>query len=215
MGPCKRREPGFSFEESSGKGMSLPGVENVKREKTMQLPIQIVFRDLPRSDAIEAAIHEKATRLDRYYDHIMSCRITVATIQKHKHQGKLFNVRVDLTVPGSEIVVNRDDAEDIYVAIRDAFDHARCRLEDFARRQRGEVKAHEPESRGHIVRLLWDDGYGFIEKEDGTELYFHRYNVVHPDFETLGVGDEVLFLEEAAGEGLQANRVSAHRHSSP
>jgi len=176
----------------------------------MQLQTQIVFRDMPPSDAIEAALRAKAAKLDRFYDRIMSCRVTVGTIRKHKRQGKLYNIRVDVTVPGSEIVVNRDNAEDIYVAIRDAFDHADRRLEEYARRQRGDVKTHEPESRGRIVRLFGEDGYGFIEKADGTEFYFHRYNVVHPEFDALEVGDEVAFMEEAGGEGLQANRVSAH-----
>ncbi|NMG14168.1 HPF/RaiA family ribosome-associated protein [Aromatoleum bremense] len=180
----------------------------------MQIPTHIVFRDMPHSDAIEAAIRDKVAKLDQFYERIMSCRVTVGMICKHKRHGRLHNVRVDLTVPGSEIVVNRDNAEDVYVAIRDAFDHARRRLEDYARRQRGDVKAHEPESRGRIVRLFGDEGYGFIEDMGGTELYFHRYNVVHPDFEALEVGDDVVFLEETAGDGLQANRVRVHSHSS-
>jgi len=178
----------------------------------MQLPLQINFRDLPHSDAIESAIRDKADKLDQFYDRIMSCRVTVGLIQKHKHQGKLFNVRIDLTVPGSEIVVNRDRAEDVYVAIRDAFDHAKRKLEDHARRVRGDTKVHDVESRGHIVRLFTDEGYGFIEKDvDATEFYFHRFSVVHPEFENLSVGDEVVFLEEAGSDGLQANRVRTHR----
>jgi ribosomal subunit interface protein len=178
----------------------------------MQLPLQIIFRDLPRSDAIETAIREKAEKLDQFYDRITSCRVTAGLIQKHKHQGKLFNIRVDLTVPGAEIVVNRDRAEDVYVAIRDAFDHARRKLEDHVRKVRGDTKVHEPESRGRVVRLFAGDGYGFIEKDaDATEFYFHRFNVVHPEFDNLSVGDEVVFLEEAGGDGLQANRVRLHR----
>ena len=178
----------------------------------MQLPLQIAFRDVARSAAVETAIREKADKLGQFFDRIMSCRVTVGIIQKHKHQGKLFNIRVDLTVPGAEIVVNRDKAEDIYVAIRDAFDAARRKLEDFAQRNRGEVKTHELESRGTVVRLFAAEGYGFIEKPDGAELYFHVYNCAHPDFDRLTVGDEVTFLEEMAGDGLQANRVSLNAH---
>jgi ribosomal subunit interface protein len=176
----------------------------------MPLPLQIVFREVPRSEAIESAIRDKAGKLDEFFDRIMGCRVTVGIIQKHRHQGKLYNIRVDLSVPGSEIVINRDKAEDIYVAIRDAFDHARRRLEDYARRHRGDVKAHELESHGRIVRLFGDEGYGFIETAQGTQFYFHRFNVAHPDFDDLEVGDEVVFLEEAGAEGPQANRVSAH-----
>ena len=108
----------------------------------MQLPTQIVFRDLPRSDAIEAAIQEKVDKLDGYYDRIMGCRVVVEMDQRHKHQGKLHRVRIDLTVPGAELVANHSQDEDVYVAIRDAFDAIVRQLEDFARRQRGEIKNH-------------------------------------------------------------------------
>lgn len=178
----------------------------------MQLPLQIAFRELDRSDAIESAIRDRAEKLDLFFDRIMGCRVTVGLVQKHKHQGKLFNIRIDLTVPGSEIIVNRDRAEDVYVAIRDAFDHARRMLEDYVRRQRGDVKLHEAESHGRVSRLFPEEGYGFIEKADGTEFYFHRYNVAHSEFEQISVGDEVTFLEEAGGEGLQANRVLVRQH---
>lgn len=178
----------------------------------MKIPLQIVFRDIARSDAVEAAIQEKADKLDHLFDKIMSCRVTVGFIQKHKHQGRLFNIRIDLTVPGSEIVVNRDKAEDVYVAIRDAFDAAKRKLEDYARRIRGDVKAHETESLGKVARLFGDEGYGFIEKADGGDVYFHAYNCMHLDFDKLKIGDEVAFLEEIAGEGLQANRIRIHKH---
>lgn len=181
----------------------------------MQLPVQITFRDFPRSEAVETAILEKAERLERFSDRIMSCRVTVGMIQKHKHQGKLFNIRVDLSLPGSEIVVNRDKAEDVYVAIRDAFDALKRKIEEHVRMARGDVKLHEPEAHGRVARLFPEEGYGFIEKQDGTELYFHLYNCVHPDFEQLKIGDEVGFLEEAGGEGLQANRVSKGKHKYP
>lgn len=181
----------------------------------MKIPVQITFRDIARSEAVETAIREKAERLDRFSEHIMSCRVTVGMIQKHKHQGKLFNIRVDLTVPGAEIVVNRDKAEDIYVAIRDAFDAVKRKLEDQARRIRGDVKVHEVETHGRVARVFADEGFGFIAKPDGTELYFHLYNCVHPDFDQLKVGDEVVFLEEMGGEGLQANRVSRGKHRAP
>lgn len=178
----------------------------------MKLPIQVVFRDISHSDAIESAIREKADKLDRFFEHIMSCRVTVGTIQRHKHQGKLFNVRVDLTVPGSEIVVNRDRQEDVYVAVQDAFGAAKRKLEDYVRRMRGDVKTHEPETHGCVVRLFAEAGYGFIEKADGGDVYFHVDNCVHPSFEKLKIGDEVAFLEEAGAEGPQANRVKLRKH---
>jgi ribosomal subunit interface protein len=174
----------------------------------MKLPLQITLRDFPQSEALEAAIREKAEKLEQFYAGIMSCRVTVEMAGKHKHKGKEFVVRLDLTVPGKEIVINRDHHVDVYVALRDAFDVAKRQLEDFVRRQRGEVKAHEEGGRGRIARLLPEDGYGFIDALDGRELYFSAANVVNPSFERLVAGMSVTFLEEAAGEGLQAKRVS-------
>jgi len=104
----------------------------------MKLPLQITIRDVDASEAVETRIREKAAELERFYSHIMSCRVVVEVPGKHKHQGKAFNVRIDIGVPGSEIVVNRDQHEDVYVALRDAFDAAKRQLEDYARTQRGD-----------------------------------------------------------------------------
>ncbi|MCG6933328.1 MAG: HPF/RaiA family ribosome-associated protein, partial [Gallionella sp.] len=82
----------------------------------MQLPLQITIRDIEHSDALEAHIRDKADKLDEFFSHIMSCRVVVEMPHKHHQQGKNFTVRIDIGVPGSEIVVNRDHAEDVYVA---------------------------------------------------------------------------------------------------
>ena len=114
----------------------------------MRQPLQINFRDIPQSDAIEAKVREKADKLDKFYDKIMTCSVMIEAPHGHHHKGYLYHVRIDLTVPNGEIVVNRDPKdnhahEDVYVAIRDAFDAARRRLQDYARIQRGDVKKHE------------------------------------------------------------------------
>jgi ribosomal subunit interface protein len=114
----------------------------------MRQPLQINFRDIPQSDAVEARVREKAEKLDRFYDKIMTCSVMVEAPHGHHHKGNLYHVRIDLTVPNGEIVINRDPKdnhahEDVYVAIRDAFDAARRKLQDYARKQRGDVKKHE------------------------------------------------------------------------
>jgi ribosomal subunit interface protein len=108
----------------------------------MQIPLQVTLQDFPHSDAIEGRIQRKAAKLSRFYDRIMGCRVVVESPQRHRHKGKLYSVHIDLTVPGGELVANRAQHEDIYVAIRDAFDAITRQLEDYARRQRGEVKNH-------------------------------------------------------------------------
>ncbi len=108
----------------------------------MQIPLQITFRNLSGSEALEARIREKAARLESLHPRITSCRVTVEELDRHRHQGKEFRIRVDVSVPEHEIVVDRDHDEDIYVALRDAFDAAGRQLQDALRVQRGDVKSH-------------------------------------------------------------------------
>ena len=176
----------------------------------MRVALQVTFRDMPRSDAVEAEIRRRAEKLEEFCDRIMSCRVTVETPGAHKHQGKLFAVHIDVKVPGEEIAsTRRHEHEDVYVAIRDAFDAVRRRLEDYVRRSRGDIKRHELLLRGRVVRLF-DDGHGFIEDGDGNEYYFDQAGVVRPG-ERMEVGAAVEFLGEAAAQGLQAKRVTALR----
>ncbi len=176
----------------------------------MKVVLQVTFRDMPRSDAVEAEIRRRAEKLEEFCDRIMSCRVTVETPAAHKHQGKLFSVHVDVKVPGEEIAsTRRHEHEDVYVAIRDAFDAVRRRLEDYVRRSRGDTKRHEPLLHGRIVRLF-DDGHGFIEDGEGNEYYFDDASVAGPG-DRLVVGTAVEFLGEAAAQGLQAKRVTAVR----
>ncbi len=109
-----------------------------------EYPVRISFHGIAPSDAIEARIGEKAAKLDRFHDRIVSCRVVVGASHRRRHKGKIYSVRIDMTVPGGELVVNREPSsdhshEDIYVAIRDAFDAVVRQLEDHARRQRGQV----------------------------------------------------------------------------
>lgn len=110
----------------------------------MQIPMQITIRDIEHSEALETHIRQKAQKLEEFFNHIMSCRVVVEMPHKHHNQGKQFNVRIDIGVPGSEIVVNRDHNEDVYIALRDAFNAAKRQLEDYVRKIQGKVKAHEP-----------------------------------------------------------------------
>jgi cold shock CspA family protein len=186
----------------------------------MQLPLQVSFRHMERSESLEAAIREKAAKLDAFADHIMSCRVVVEPAGKHHEHGNLYEVRIDLTVPGEEIAVTREPSQhteyrDIHVALRDAFDSARRQLEDYVRRRRGAVKAHEPAPHARVSKLFPDEGYGFIQTPDNREIYFHRESVLHEGFSHLKIGTEVTFAEEEGEKGPQASTVrlvGRHRH---
>ncbi len=108
----------------------------------MQIELQITVRDMEHSDALDEHIRGKVGKLERIYPKLMGCRVVAELHDRHKSQGRHFAVRVGVTAPGREIVVNHQHAEDVYVALREAFDAVKRQLEEFARMQRGDAKRH-------------------------------------------------------------------------
>jgi ribosomal subunit interface protein len=178
----------------------------------MKMPLQIVFHGMDASEAVEAAAREKASKLDHFSADIMACRVTIELEHKHRQQGRPFAVRIDLTLPGHELRVDRVEHEDIHVALRDAFDGMKRQLEDVVRRTRGQQKHHAEPLHGTVARLDANERFGFIRTHDGDEYWFGPDNLEGARFETLQVGAEVRFLPEVAAEGRQAKRVSLGKH---
>lgn len=109
----------------------------------MNKPLQVMFHGIERSVAVEDHVREKVAKLEHLHPQITACRVTIALPHNRQQQGKRFDVRVDISVPGKELVVNRERGdEDMYITLRDAFDAARRQLDDHVRAQRGEVKHH-------------------------------------------------------------------------
>ena|SRR5215813_8199260 len=124
----------------------------------MQIQTQITWRGTAPSPALGAKIHEEAARLEEFYGRITSCRVMIEIPRHH-----LFHIRIGLTVPGDEIVVNHEPAlhsslqrtdgaveqelsaphEDIYAAVKDAFKTARRQVQEYAQRRNGAVKPHK------------------------------------------------------------------------
>ena len=208
----------------------------------MQLTPTITFRGITRSEALEADIRERLEQLETYYDSIMNCRVLVEFLQRHHRSGNHYHVRIDLTVPGDEIVVTHEasqcaaaqdvDAEKVtrteeadperkhaHVAVREAFYIARRQLQDYARRQRGSVKMSATQALGHVSELLPVDEYGYITAEDGHEVYFQKSSVLKNAFDRLVVGSVVSFVEESGEKGPQASTVKLvradRRHQTP
>ncbi len=209
----------------------------------MQLTPTITFRGIDHSTALEAEIRTRINKLEMCYRSIMGCRVLVEFVQRHHVTGNRYHVRIDLTVPGEEIVVAHEaslhaTAQDVdlpkatkqdeldperkhaRVAVREAFDIARRRLQDYARRQRGTVKAPARQPRGRVTQLFPIDEYGYIEAEDGHEVYFQKSSVLKGAFDRLTVGSAVSFVEESGEKGPQASTVKLlhprrRRQSSP
>ena len=175
----------------------------------MQVPLEISTRWINLSAPLEAELRKRADRLERHTDRITACRIAVERPTGNHHQeGGPFRVRVDITVPGSELVADKQ-AEELYAAVREAFDAAERQVETWAQRRRGEVKTPVLPPEGQVVRVFPEEGFGFIAVPDGQEVYFHRNAVLDPPgFDKLEVGARVRFAEEQGFEGPQASTVS-------
>lgn len=104
----------------------------------MKLPLEITFRNVVRTEEIEERIRAKAAKLDKFYDRITGCRVVVELPHSHHQKGNAYQVRIDLTVPGAELVVNHDkpnpEHEDLGIALRDAFNAMQRQLQSFAQR---------------------------------------------------------------------------------
>jgi cold shock CspA family protein len=191
------------------------------------LPVQITFRNVASTKEIEEGITARAQKLEKFYSPITSCRVVVDAPARHRQKGYLFHIRIDLTVPEGEIVLNRaptlyprerdigderprkeletrSERKHLEVAISEAFHAARRRLQDHARRRRLDVKAHEPTSQSRVTKVFPLEDYGYIETPDGREIYFHANSVINNRFKSLKLGSKVSFTEEA---GEQAGTV--------
>ncbi|MFM8415132.1 MAG: HPF/RaiA family ribosome-associated protein [Planctomycetota bacterium] len=177
---------------------------------------QVSFDDLPVDEQVRDAALDHVAALERLWDRITGCHVVIAQPHRHHRQGRLYSVRVDMVVPGGEIVVNREHPldhahEDVYVALRDAFEAAERRLEDHVRHLRGVEKTHAERPRGRISQIFPLEGYGFIKTPDGRDVYFHRNALSDADYRVADIGTPVSFSEEEGDDGPQAVHVQVVR----
>jgi ribosome-associated translation inhibitor RaiA/cold shock CspA family protein len=174
------------------------GTHHQSAEFVMQEPLQISFHNMESSDALERRVREHWAKLERHYDGIISARIVIEAPHKQPHKSTL-GISISIGVPGRDIVVKREQRlheADNHAAwvINEAFHAAERQLEDYAQKQRRDVKVHEGEREyARIVRLYPDQNYGFIETREQLNIYFHRDVVRDLDFDDLQVGKEVLY----------------------
>lgn len=177
----------------------------------MQIEPQVSFRNVERTEAVERKILEGIEKLEKVHDRITSVRIALEDMNREDSPGHLYRVRIDITVPGGEVVVNKkpgaDPPMDLVLVVGDAFDIAWRKLKKFVQRQRGQVKNHVPRPSGRVARIFEDDGYGFIETSDGTEVYFHENSVMNGSLDDLEQGTLVEFDQEQGDKGPQAAAV--------
>jgi cold shock CspA family protein/ribosome-associated translation inhibitor RaiA len=178
----------------------------------MQTPVEVDFQGMSGTAGIRDAISRHLAELEDRYGRVTACRVVLKGPGEHHRTGGLYEVNLRLALPnGREVNVDRtakadERHSDLAFAINDAFKRARRRLQDQARRLQGQVKHHEGQPIGKIVRLDASGEFGFLQTGDGREIYFHR-NSVLDDPARLTVGARVAFAEEAGEKGPQASTV--------
>lgn len=179
----------------------------------MQVEPHITFEGFPASEHVRSKIEIEVRKLEQFFGRLIACRVIVRKPQERHHHGDLYSIAVHLTMPGGkEIHADRNPPlnhahEDVSVAIRDVFAAARRKLQDEARILRGDMKTHEGPQLAVIGTLIAEQGYGFLETEDGREIYFHRNSVDKDGFDKLEVGERVVYSEALGDKGPQATFV--------
>jgi cold shock CspA family protein/ribosome-associated translation inhibitor RaiA len=175
--------------------------------------LEITFRGIEKTESIESLIRKKAAKLEQVCSDLISCRIAIERPQQHQRAGNPFRIRIDMGVPGRELVVTRESSkgdlhDPLSKVLGDAFDAARRKLREYAKRRQGEVKTHpEQETMAYVYKLFPEEGYGFLKTPDGREIYFHRNSVLNNEYDRLEIGTGVRFVAEVGEKGLQASTV--------
>lgn len=201
----------------------------------MDFPIQITYRNVEPTPAIDAWVEKQARKLATFHSGILRCHVVIEVAHRHLRRGNRFLVKVLLSVPGGQVSARNLAApvdpekllsegrkvkkheigapqKELRLAIADAFRSSGRRLQDTVRLRRGKVKRH-PVEQAQVIEIFPERGYGFLETLEGRRLYFHRNSVLHGAFADLATGSRVRFSEEKGEQGPQASTVSLIRPS--
>jgi cold shock CspA family protein len=179
----------------------------------MQTTAHIDFQGCEVTDQLRDLIERQLASLEERFGRITAGRIVVKGPGEHHRTGGHYEVNVHLSLPGGrEVSIERTPSlderhADPLFAIADAFKRARRRLQDQVRRMRGQVKQHESPPLATVRQLDREKGFGFLETDDGREIYFHRNSVLQDAFVRLKLGARVSFAEEIGDKGPQASTV--------
>lgn len=183
----------------------------------MRKPLEITYRNVSKSDAVESIIREKAEKLDRLHESIIGCRVSVEQPQEYQKTGSKYRVRIDVRVPpGKELVARRESGkgemhEGLRKVITEAFQNMERQLKKIKGKQENHNKTRgnygDTGENGIVLRLFPEENYGFVKTLDGQEVYFHRNSVIHDDFDRLAVGTGVRLVQTDGRDGPQASTV--------
>lgn len=186
----------------------------------MRRPLQITFQDIPVEPRARELIEEKVAKLEMMSPDLQGIRVVVSAPHQRYRARNHFSVRVEMTVPGRELIRSRAHGdhpatENLFVAIREAFRAAERQLVSFRRNRFESLRVpHTGRPVGRIISLFPYEGFGFLLTEDGREVYFEKGAVTKNQFPFLQVGQSVHYAEAEGRVGPRASRVEA-RHAIP
>jgi cold shock CspA family protein/ribosome-associated translation inhibitor RaiA len=182
-----------------------------------QTPLEIAFHGCSPSDAVEAAIRERAEKLERIYDRLTRCRVSVEALHNQHRTGNVYDVHVEMAVPRGQLVVSRSPhkakeryaSPDVYTSVRDAFEAAERQLIDYKLQLRGDVKTSPEQNlfQGQVAEIDTSGEFGFILTNEGNQLYFHRNALLDGEWDKLSRGTVVHYVEKDGDTGPTAAKV--------
>lgn len=189
----------------------------------MNVPVEIHFRNMSHThtEELEDLIRKKIEKIEKFCDHVVSCRVAVEKTHEHVQKGDAYQIRILIRIPfGHEIVIkkkpNRVQASfPLSCAIHNAFNAADRKIKKLTDRQHRKIKRHPTqEMNGVVSKLKKKEGYGFLRSLDNREIYFTQNSVINRDFNNLKPGDGIHYVERISKKGSLASSVHLVNRSS-
>lgn len=181
----------------------------------MDTNLEIAFHNMDPQPELDAYIRERAEKLEKLFDRMVGMRVAIEHQHRQHRTGNVYDVHIELMVPGNDIVVSRQPKKaqeryanpDARTSIRDAFEAAERQLKEYKQKLRNDVKTHDAEQPGRVSQLYPAEDYGFIMTPTGTQLYFHRNSCINVTLEELSTGEPVKYIETTGDTGPTASKV--------
>lgn len=183
----------------------------------MQVPLEITYHHLSRSEWIDDYVKSRVAKLEHFSPDMVSCRVTIEQSQHAHRTGNPHRALIEVSLPSKrELVAEKTDrVADPHVQLRPIIRNAFEAMEKQLKKENGKRSDKSiPRANDEpippvatVVRKFDEDGYGFVKSLSGEEFYFHKNAVLNHDFERLTVGTRVRFEPEEGEEGLQASTV--------
>ena len=186
----------------------------------MQVPMEIAFHNIDKSEWAENLIREHVAELERIYERLITCRVRVEKRANNSRHTIPPVVRIEMSVPGHKDIVVAHEPEhlqrkfqqpDLQTAIKETFRIAERRLTEFKdqRNDRTAVGSHEAanEFLGQVAEMTPERDFGFLMTKEGGLLYFHRNSMLSGNFDDLRRGHEVYYVQGTGDTGPIATKV--------